>query len=174
VATNVLGKKSEILFSCVNLRKKPQKRKTIAKVSKPQKLGKKEKKKKNFCLDITNERQISILPLDSEIVETQYYLMVGFKVLSYFRLIILCWIFYLCSKDYQGWFLLNTKAAHSFLFEGRNVWPSLWHAASTRGQSVLHDLPCCLMDSLVPNGHKIVNSKQISRQIEEKICMFAA
>jgi hypothetical protein len=37
-------------------------------------------------------------------------------------------------------------------------WPSLWHAASTRGQSVLHDLPFCLMDSLVPNRSKIVNS----------------
>jgi hypothetical protein len=23
----------------------------------------------------------------------------------------------------------------------RSPWPSLWHAASTRGQSVLHDLP---------------------------------
>jgi hypothetical protein len=31
------------------------------------------------------------------------------------------------------------------------LWPSLWHAANTRGQYVFHDLPFCLMDSLVPN-----------------------
>jgi len=44
---------------------------------------------------------------------------------------------------------------------------SWWHAASTRGQSVLHDLPLKstfrLMDSLVPNGRKIVNSKQLQK-----------
>ncbi len=41
-----------------------------------------------------------------------------------------------------------------------------WHAASTRGQSVLNDL--CLPSnglSLVPNGRKIVNSKQSETQI---------
>jgi len=37
VAKNIVGKKSEILFSCVNLRKKFQKKEKIAKVLKPQK-----------------------------------------------------------------------------------------------------------------------------------------
>jgi hypothetical protein len=78
------------------------------------------KEKKNIGSDITNQRHISFLSLDNETVETQYQLVVGFKVVSYFKLIILCWTFYLCSKDYQGWFLLNT----SFLFEGINVWIS--------------------------------------------------
>jgi hypothetical protein len=86
---------------------------------KPQKL-KKSKNKKSIGSDITNQRHISFLSLDNETVETQYQLMVGFKVVSYFELIIFCRIFYLCSKDYQGWFLLNT----SFLFDGRNVWIS--------------------------------------------------
>jgi len=44
------------------------------------------------------------LSLNNETVEIQYELMVGFKVVSYFKLIILCWIFYLCSKDYQDGF----------------------------------------------------------------------
>jgi hypothetical protein len=110
-----LGKKSEILFSCVNLRKKPQKKEKIAKFLKPQKL-KKTKNKKNIGSHITNQRHISFLSLNNETVEIQYQLMVGFKLVSYFKLIILCWIFYLCSKDYQGWFLLNTKGGHSYLF----------------------------------------------------------
>jgi hypothetical protein len=40
VAKNFGGKKSDILFSCVNLRKKPQKKEKNAKVLKPQKLEK--------------------------------------------------------------------------------------------------------------------------------------
>jgi hypothetical protein len=39
------------------------------------------------------------------------------------------------------------------------------HAASTRGQSVLHDLTFRLMDSLVPNGRIIVNSKQMRERV---------
>ncbi len=80
--------------------------------------------KKNSGWNITNQRHISFLCLDNETVESRYQLMVGFKVVSYFKLIILCRIFYLCSKDYQGWFFLNSKAGHKFLFEGRNVWIS--------------------------------------------------
>jgi len=57
-------------------------------------------------------------------VEIQYQLMVGFKVVSYFTLIILCWIFLSLQQRYQGWFLIDTKAGHSFLFEGRNIWIS--------------------------------------------------
>jgi hypothetical protein len=45
VSKNFFGKKSEILFSCVNLRKKPQKKVKIAKVLKPQKLKKTKTKK---------------------------------------------------------------------------------------------------------------------------------
>jgi hypothetical protein len=78
---------------------------------------KKKKTKKYIGSDITNQSHIAFLSLDNETVEIQYQLMVGFKVVSYFKLIILCRIFYLCSKDYQGWFLLNT----SFLFEVINV-----------------------------------------------------
>jgi hypothetical protein len=73
---------------------------------------------------VQNIKDITFLSLDNETVETQYELMMGFKVVSCFKLIILCRIFYLCNKDYHGWFLLNTKAGHSFLFEGRNVWIS--------------------------------------------------
>jgi hypothetical protein len=55
-------------------------------------------------------------------VEIQYQLMVGFKVVSYFTFIILSWIFLSLQQRYQGWFLLDTKAGHSFLVEGRNIW----------------------------------------------------
>jgi hypothetical protein len=115
-----LRKKLDILFLLCIFEKEASKKEKIVKVLKPQKL----KKLKNIGSDITNQRHISFLCLDNETVETRYQLMVGFKVVSYFKLIILCWIFYLFSKDYQGWFLLNTKAGHSFLFEGINVWIS--------------------------------------------------
>jgi hypothetical protein len=116
VSKKCFGKKPEILFSCVNLRKKPQKKGKNCQSFETTKI-RKNKNKKNIGSEITNQRHISFLSLDNETVETQYHLMVGFKVVSYFKLIILCRIFYLCSKDYQGWFLLNT----SFLFEGINV-----------------------------------------------------
>jgi len=92
--------KSEILFSCVNLRKKPQKGK-ICQSFETTKIEK-NKKQKNIGLDINNQRHISFLSLDNETVENHYQLKVGFKVVSYFRLIILCGIFYLCSKRLPG------------------------------------------------------------------------
>ncbi len=110
-------------FLLCKLEKEASKKEKIAKVLKPQKL-KRIKNKKNIGLDNNNQRHISFLSLDNETVENHYQLKVGFKVVSYFRLIISCGIFYLCSKDYQGLFLLNTKAGHSFLFEGKNVWIS--------------------------------------------------
>jgi hypothetical protein len=43
------------------------------------------KEKKNIGSDITNQRHISFLSLDNETVETQYQVMVGFKVVSCFK-----------------------------------------------------------------------------------------
>ncbi len=120
MAKNLFGKKIQYSFLLCKFEKEASKKEKIAKVLKPQKL-KEKKNKKNIGSDITNQRHISFLSLDNETVETQYQLVVGFKVVSYFKLIILCRTFYLCSKDYQGWFLLNT----SFLFEGINVWISM-------------------------------------------------
>jgi CMP-N-acetylneuraminic acid synthetase len=48
VAKNFGGKKSDILFSCVNLRKKPQKKEKNAKVLKPQKLEKEKNQRKHW------------------------------------------------------------------------------------------------------------------------------
>jgi hypothetical protein len=59
----------------------------------------KNKNKEKIGSDITNQRHIAFLALDNETVEIQYQLMVGFKVVSYFKLIILCQIFYLCSRS---------------------------------------------------------------------------
>jgi len=101
VTKNCFGKKLDILFCCVNLRKKPQKKEKIAKVLKPQKL---KKKQKSLVQTLPIKDIFHFLSLNNETVEIQYELMVGFKVVSYFKLIILCWIFYLCSKDYQDGF----------------------------------------------------------------------
>jgi hypothetical protein len=87
-----LGEKIRYSFLLCKFEKETfQKKEKNAKVLKPQKL-KKTKTKKNIGSDITNQRHISFLSLDNETVEIQYQLMVGFKVVSYFKLIILCWI----------------------------------------------------------------------------------
>jgi hypothetical protein len=120
MAKNLFGKKIGYCFLLCKFEKEASKKEKIAKFLKPQKL-KKTKNIENIGSDITNQRHISFLSLDNETVEIQNQLMVGFKVVSCFKLIILCWIFYLCIKDYLEWFLFNTKAGHSYLFEGINV-----------------------------------------------------
>jgi hypothetical protein len=93
--------KIEYSFLLRKFQKEASKKGKICQSFETTKIG---KKKKNIGSDITNQRNISFLSFDNKTVETQYQLMVGFKVVSYFKLIILCGIFYLCSKDYQGWF----------------------------------------------------------------------
>jgi len=106
-------------FLLYKLQKEASKEEKFAKVLKPQKLKKTSKQKKPLVLTLPIKHIFSFLSLDNETVENQCQLMmVGFKVFSYFRLMILCRIFYLCSsKRLPGdCFLLNTKAGHSFSF----------------------------------------------------------
>ncbi len=66
-----LSEKFRNSFLLSKFEKEASRKEKTAKISKPQKLGKKNKKKKKTLVYITNEKPISFLPLDSEVVETQ-------------------------------------------------------------------------------------------------------